>query len=342
MIILDGIIFSLQKNGGISVYFKNLIKSISDNNLNATLLLNNKCVHEFDNFTNLSSICHLNSRAFERYRKCLIPMKGKVFHSSYYRQPERANIPSVVTVHDFIYERYYRGPKLWLHNYHKIAAIRSAKAVICISEATKIDLLEFVGETPGQTIHVIYNGVSEIYKKINVPPSIKPFVLFVGGRAGYKNFQLLLNTMEMLPDLNLYCVGGGSFSANEFSNISKDLLNRVCHLGSLTDLELNKFYNQAICLVYPSIYEGFGIPVIEAMRAGCPVVSVNCKAILEIGKNALTVSEDFSPEALSKAILHTVSSSRQSIIAEGFIVAKQYSWRKTFSKTMNIYNNLSL
>jgi mannosyltransferase len=340
MILIDAIIFSLQKQGGISVYFKTLIEYLSKTQENASFIFGNSFNNKIEINEDSMSIYRQTSRIFERYRKCRIPLQASVFHSSYYRRPDKSAIPTVVTVHDFIYERYQSGPRQWVHTTQKNAAIRAAQAVICISESTKDDLLEFVGEIPEQTIHVIHNGVSDVFCKLCLEPVVTPFVLFVGQRGGYKNFRLALNAMAFLPDMELYCVGGGSIRSDELNGMPESIVRRVRHLGFVTDEELNVLYNQALCLVYPSSYEGFGIPVVEAMRAGCPVVSADCKAVLEVGGDALTIVAGSDPRDMAEGILKTVSSERASLVQKGLTVAQEYSWDATHSQTVEVYRGL--
>ena len=340
-ITLDGIIFSLQRAGGISVYFRTLLESLSREKFDATLIIEEPLSQQLDDYHENISKLSRKARRFERYRSCRLPEKKSIFHSSYYRLPENTNSPTVVTVHDFTYERFSRGPRKWVHSKQKFAAIRAAQAVICVSEATRQDFIEFVGETKGQTVHVIHNGVGDIFQPAETGLNNKLFILFVGQRAGYKNFKLVLSALRYLPDMDLYCVGGGAFKTYELNGFSDDLVKRVHHLGFVTDKELNALYNHAVCLVYPSSYEGFGIPVIEAMRAGCPVVSSNCKAVLEVGGLALSVVFDDDPRAMSDAILNTLSSSRIALIQRGLAVAKDYSWDKTHRQTLDVYRILS-
>ena len=244
-------------------------------------------------------------------------------------------------MHDFVYERYAKGPKRWVHMHQKHAAIRAAQAVICISESTRQDMLEFVGEVSGQVVHVIHNGVSEVFRPLSLGPPSVPYVLYVGERRGYKNFMQLLQAMEFLPDLELHCVGGGALRVDEFAAVPESLQRRVKHLGFITDEALNEHYNRALCLVYPSSYEGFGIPVVEAMRAGCPVVSAECKAVLEVGRDALTVAEDASPRALADAVMRLTSEDyRNRVVSRGLEVSRHFSWQKTHEGTLSVYKNL--
>jgi mannosyltransferase len=277
----------------------------------------------------------------ERYRSCRLPAGRSVFHSSYYRLPGQRGTPTVVTAHDFAYERYARGPRRWVHMRQKHAAIRAAQAVICVSEATRQDLMEFVGEIPGQTVHVIHNGVPEVFRPLSLASAPAPYVLYVGERRGYKNFTRLLAAMEFLPDLELHCVGGGDLRAEELAAAPASARHRIRHLGFVTDEALNEYYNRALCLVYPSSYEGFGIPVAEAMRAGCPVVSTRCKAVLEVGGDALTVAADADPRALADAVLCLTNVEyRNQVVSTGFEISRRFSWDRTHEGTLEVYRSL--
>ncbi len=340
MLLIDGIVFSLQRAGGISVYFKTLIDFLAVNDLPAALLLYNNLLPQSGLAEVKLNQIRQNARLLERYRACRLPERAKIFHSSYYRLPSHRNLPTVVTVYDFIYERFTSGPRRWVHTAQKNAAIRSAQEVICISQSTKDDLLNFVGEMPGQNIHVIHCGVSDEFHKLDFEQSKIQYVLFVGQRAGYKNFKLVLDSMIFLPELELYCVGGGAIQPSELHGVPISVTKRVKHLGFVSDEQLNVLYNRAICLVYPSSCEGFGIPVIEAMRAGCPVVCTRCKAVIEIGQDALIVVSEEDPELMAYAILRTVSSERPMIIKKGLVVSQAYSWRTCHSHTLQVYRSL--
>lgn len=255
--------------------------------------------------------------------------------------PSPPTIPTVVTVHDFIYERFVTGPRRWLHSWQKLNAIRQAKAVICISESTRQDLLEFVGEIPGQSVHVIHNGVGDEYFPLGLTAIGRPFILFVGQRGGYKNFHAALDALSGLPDFELVCVGGGAFKPNEFDRVSAPVRERVRHAGFVTDAELNRLYNLAACLLYPSSYEGFGIPVLEAMRAGCPVVCGPCKAIQEVGADALIQLPNLNREGLVEAIERVQEpDTRVDMIRRGAARGARFSWETTFQQTLSVYESL--
>lgn len=341
MIVIDGIIFSLQTHGGISVYFRTLLNYLESKRVHTTLTLDSPFKQEISGYGTKIAVMRRRARILERYRTCRVPPGASLFHSSYYRQPCAGNLPTVMTVHDFIYERFTRGPRRWVYTTQKYSAIRAAHAVICISESTKQEMLEYVGVSNEQSIHVIHNGVSEIFRPVALPSPPMPYLLYIGLRGGYKNFALVLQTMAFLPDFELHCVGGGPLQPRELTDVPDSVASRVIHAGFVDDETLNTLYNQASCLVYPSSYEGFGIPVVEAMRAGCPVVSVACKAVMEVGGEALTIAEALDPRALADAILKTVSSDRPRLIERGLSRAKAYSWEKTHTKTLEVYRSLT-
>jgi mannosyltransferase len=336
---IDGIIFSLQQQGGISVYFRELMACLARHGEDFTLSLEMPTLQ--DAGPPSGRALTRAARRLERVRRCRPTPGATVLHSSYYRQPAAPRVASVITVYDFIHERYRSGWARRAFMQQKRAAILSAEAVICISQATCDDLLEWVGTTPGQSLHVIHCGVSEVFRPLAPTPPSRPYVLYVGERRGYKNFRLVLGAMSLLRGYELHCVGGGVLRAEELQSASTEVRERVRHIGFVDDEALNRHYNSAVCLAYPSSYEGFGIPVIEAMRAGCPVVATSCKAVLEVGGDALTVADSVDPAAVAAAIERTADSNhRETIIQAGFRVARAYDWDTQHRRTMDVYRTL--
>lgn len=346
---IDGIIFSLQHHGGISVYFRELLCRFSPEH-HATLTIERPVKRPL-NAASMAGVRQVErpARAYERLRKARVTgvENPTVFHSTYYRRPEYSGQPSVVTVHDFVYQRFVHGPRGWMRRWLMNGSIRQAQHIICISEATRQDLLEFIPLRADQQVSVIHNGVSELFRPLQSYgpgtslPTGRPFMLFVGQRAGYKNFRLALQALETLPDLELHCVGGGDLQPAELTFISEATRSRVRHLGFVDDEQLNVLYNHAYCLLYPSAYEGFGIPVLEAMQAGCPVVSVDCKAVMEVGGPVLQVSHDASdPLALADAVRQLEAFGRRAELrGMGIARSGEFSWDKCFEQTLDVYRS---
>lgn len=339
---LDGIIFSLQAHGGISVYFRELLSRLAAERVPGFLSLEEPLRASLDDLP-ARMLQRRPARALERYRSCRAAHgeRPDVFHSSYYRLGAQRDVPAVVTVHDFAYERCVGGLKSWVHSKQKFAAIRQAQAIICISESTRDDLLEFVGVRTDQSLQVVYNGVSERFHPLQgYSPGKRPYALFVGQRGRYKNFRLALDALALLPELELWCVGGGALQEAELASAGASTRARVRHLGQVDDARLNLLYNQAQCLLYPSAYEGFGIPVLEAMRAGCPVVCIHCKAVLEVGGVALSIAHEASPAALATALRATAGPNRTALRARGLERAQAFSWDRHYQETLAIYRSL--
>lgn len=329
MIILDMIISSLQINGGISVYFNNIIELLAKNKIEFSEITTKNPTHKIG-----------GNRAFERYRNCKTNQKSGVFHSSYYRLPTSKNLKIVTTTHDFTYEKFITGPAQWIHSWQKNRAIRNSDIVICVSHNTAVDLMQYC-PIDDSRIRVIHNGVSDAYYPLpNLGTSqSNTTVLFVGARGGYKNFMLAIEAVASIPDLTLGIVGGGALTNNELHQLEQHLPGRYQWLGRLSDEELNMAYNRAHSLLYPSSYEGFGIPVIEAMRAGCPVIAVNASSIAEVAGNAALLVEKPSVKMFSEA-LTSISSSREFLIQKGFMQASKFSWDRCFQETLSVYKEL--
>ena len=183
MIYLDGIIYSLQKSGGISVYFDNLILSLNNSGISFKIDLLDNSLSNFKLSIRKKNIFLREKNYFERIRNCSVPENSLLFHSSYYRIPDKKNVPVITTVHDFIHEKFFNTPKSKIFSYIKKKAILNSTAIICVSEQTRNDLLYYVPEAKSKNITVIPNGVSPFFKNLNFEKSEYPFFLYVGTNA---------------------------------------------------------------------------------------------------------------------------------------------------------------
>ncbi|WP_145559586.1 glycosyltransferase family 4 protein [Yersinia mollaretii] len=334
-IIYDGIINSLQRTGGVTVYFKELV---------SRLPMTDFSWYSYDD--KISDIdvesIELKSRCLERYRdfslNTLSRYSGLIFHSSYYRLPD-VKMPVVTTVHDFTYEKFVNGPARWIHTWQKNRAIKGSDLIICVSENTAKDLQRYCS-VPSDKIRVIYNGVSKGYYPLDVIKTNTNKVVFVGARSGYKNFDVAVKAISKISHLELSVVGGGEFTSKELSLLNYYLPDRYHGLGRLSEDALNVVYNSAYALLYPSSYEGFGIPILEAMSAGCPVISVNASSIPEVAGDAAILVQKATVDELVDGLL-IVESERSKLIAYGMKQAAKFSWDKCYQKTLSVYKELN-
>ena len=305
-VIVDNIIFSLQRFGGISVVLNELLQRA-----------------QADKELNLTELDYRNERLYRRLERYRIPdymaEKPSVFHSSYFRVLPQAGVHNVTTVHDLTYHFYRKGLPKAVHLWEEARALKHSEAIICISENTKRDLLTFYPWVKEETIHVIYNGVSDDFYPIkNIEK--KGYLLFIGNSSvSYKRYDI---AQEVAKRTGLELVTA----------------------RNVTSEELNKLYNEAICLLYPSDYEGFGLPILEAQKAGCPVIAQNYSSVPEVtGKGGLIV-EHSSTEKIVQQMVEKVnevqSRPMQGIIAAGIENAKRFSWDNTYEQTKNVYRQL--
>lgn len=349
MIYLDNIIFSLQKAGGISVVWQNLIKNLlSSNNADKIRFLEYPGANQ-NIFRQKLNIPQEQIFTYSKFNSILEQFKSPetnltspfIFHSSYFRTCENPHAINVTTVHDFIYEQgkptIKQKFRIWL-NYK---AIKNSDAIVCISENTRKDLFKFIPEINPDKVHVIHNGVSDGYYRIgSVPfPEYLNHVMFVGGRQGYKNFDFIVKTLGKTNYNLLIC--GSPLSSKEQKLLEKYLSHRYTVITYPSDEVLNQLYNSVFCLAYPSSYEGFGLPVIEAQRAGCPVIALNESSIPEvIGRDSLLMPQ-LSSNSFMKLIKELENSDkRQLTIDAGIKNAMNFSWRKMADEYSVLYDKL--
>ena len=275
--------------------------------------------------------------------------KNFIYHPSYYSCSGLSQAQSVFTVYDFIHERYPdlfpdRGRTRML----KQKAFRRANSLICISHSTKNDLLEMYGEDINCDIKVIYLGYSDLLNTINLNITIpeRPYFLFVGSRLGYKNFKCLAEAFAsshyLVQNFMLVCVGGRSFSSDE-----KRLFLDLKISGSVIHFEggdeiLGVLYKNAVAFIYPSLYEGFGIPLLEAMSCECPVIAGNTSSIPEVTGDAALLFEPTSKDSLMEQLNSIVfdESLKKKMISLGKKRCQLFSWDECAKETLAVYKNL--
>lgn len=355
-VILDNIIFSLQNSGGISVYWYEIVtrilsqKKISYSFIEEDIKSENIFRKQFEIDANkLVSQKNMFNFYFSRYLKVNLSVKNNnfIFHSSYYRTLNKKtkknnNVKQIVTVHDFTYEYFNSGIKRWIHSRQKRSAIKAADVVICISENTKNDLLHFFPEFKDKKIKVIYNGVSKDYfviPKLNNEKLNNPYFLFVGSRSDYKNFDFAVKAIAQKENYNLKIVGS-KLSKEEITMLNSFLSNRWELLMNVKNSELNVIYNNAYALLYLSAYEGFGIPLLEAMKAGCPFIALNVSSIPEVAGKAGILLNKLTIDEFNDAI-DKLNNGYRKIVELGLEQSSIFSWDICYEEVLKVYKEIN-
>ncbi|MGN7205158.1 glycosyltransferase family 4 protein [Pedobacter sp. SAFR-022] len=342
----DNLVYSLQPFGGISTYWYELTRrllNVPDVDLRfyeTGREQHNVCRKQLNIAQEQVIRSNRAGILVERFLKLPAFPGPHLFHSSYFRIPERnRNAKIVTTVHDFIHDIYFSGPRVWLHNRMKRCAILESDLIITVSEHTRKDLLRFYPDLNAEKIKVIYNGVSETYKQLEQPMPVKrPYFLYVGLRDVYKNFSFAIDVAADQSDFDLYVVGP-PLNAVERALLEQKLPGRYKVFTGLDESMLNELYNAAFCLLYPSEYEGFGIPILEAMRAGCPFIALNKSAIPEVAGTAGILLEAAEIELARQAVAQ-IQLDRQGIILRGLQQSQHFSWERCFDQTYELYKSL--
>lgn len=343
-IIYDNIIYALQRCGGISVVWSNLVYRCLKKDMDISFIdyKNNNISRQH---LDLSSGTIIKKKLIVPFIQRFFNPKGKnfnvsepfIFHSSYYRTIKHPNAINITTVHDFVYSFYERNPfSKYLHCKQQYNSIRKADIVVCISENTKKDLLRLLPDVNPAKIKVIYNGVDNRFFQIP-NTEYKDYFLFVGNRTGYKNFSSIIEPIARC-NFELKIVGP-TLTKDELELMNKYKL-KYTFCGRVSDKELNKLYNEAFCFIYPSLYEGFGLPVLEAQMAGCPVLAVNTSSLPEVIGNKNLLLDNITIESLQKKIsLLSKPQLRKKIIEDGLINANRFSWDKMTDEYVSLYKS---
>lgn len=267
-----------------------------------------------------------------------------------------AGHPFIVTVHDlericFPHDKDGLRERIGLRL--DVMAIKRAKHIIAVSQNTKRDLVKLLGIDEAK-VTVVYNGVEhDIFKPNGSKPAPFPYILYVGSERPRKNLRRLLEAFSGLKksgefnDLKLVKVG----TPGRSGAFRKSLLHTIAELGldgqvvfteHVSDHELADLYGAAKALVYPSLYEGFGLPVLEGMACGCPVVASNTSSLPEVAGNAALLVDPCDVDALREAIARVLQDEqlRRRLTAEGLERSKQFSWASSASQTLAVYQEI--
>ncbi len=284
--------------------------------------------------------------------------KLRLFHATdFVLPPTLPRTPTLLTVHDLSFARVPQSAAPRLKAYLEAVVPRSARRadhILADSAATKADLMDLYG-IPEAKITVLYSGVSAAFTPIraaDAQAAIRakygigdaPYVLAVGTVQPRKNYERLMQAMAALPtrfaDLKLVIVGGRGWLEAPIHAQARALGERVRFVGFADEADLPTLYSAAACVAFPSLYEGFGLPVLEGMACGVPVLTANVSSLPEVAGDAALLIDPYSVEAIRVgliALLEEDSAARAARLERGFAQAARFTWQAAAAQLKALY-----
>ncbi len=342
-----------QKIGGVSRYFTELLIELRKNQCEIFLscyFSNNLYVNKVKRVKAILPILnsHKLRMMMQTVNKILtIRLIRKnnfdIFHATQYSPYfiKYVNRKTVITIHDMISEIYNNNS---LNSKNKSIVIPIADAIVAISQNTKNDILKFYPTINPNKIVVIHHGVRHLHYK-SLTNYYGNYILFVGQRDGYKNFSIFFeaikNILQNDKSINLVCTGS-KFSDLELRKIKEADITLQCFSISASNEELHSLYKYAKVFVFPSLYEGFGLPILEAFSNGCPVCLSNTSCFPEIAQDAALYFDPLSASDIKKCVESVVYSENISndLVIRGYERVKHFSWEKSAQLHFELYKSL--
>ena len=335
-IYFDDVVFKLQRFGGISRYWSSVTDLDSSLNIKRGtrffLGLNMFGGNKLTNWLKFIPIIYVNS---------------DIYHSSYQRPLLfKGSTKIVVTIHDLMYEIFGKGLRSYIHTVYTKWAIRQADEIICVSHSTKDDLLALYPNSISKRVRVIHNGTENDATLNEVKLPNKDYLLYVGNRVGCKNFIHQIQAVAeycLSKDLELLIVGGSPLKESEIKSL-EDLFiyNRTTQCLDYSDEEVRYLMKNAFALLFMSTYEGFGIPILESFRIGCPVLCLNNSSIPEIvGSEYKGMFDRIDPKLVGDfldSLSHRIN--RSELERYMFERSRNFSWQKSQKSHLELYREL--
>lgn len=347
-----------DSSGGISVYTENLAREILEIDKKNEYVLIHHRENDKEIFKNKELIVPLKKIPFAReYRKIIqlpkiLEKEGfDIIHETTQIGPffRKSKFKKVVTIHDLAPLKFPKTQSWLTFFHHKIGLkkiLKNIDKVITVSESSKKDILEFF-KIDEAKIKVIYEG----YKKLEIGEDClgkygikKPYLLYVGTLEPRKNVVGIIKAFKQSNvDCQLVIGGKKGWKYKEIFKAVKELgiEGKVHFPGFIADEDLGYLYKNAIAFVFPSLYEGFGLPVLEAMHCGCPVITSNVSSLPEVAGDACILVDPDNVDEIAGAILRVQDrKKREDMIKKGYGQAKKFSWRKCAEETLKIYEEM--
>jgi len=280
-----------------------------------------------------------------------------LYHETAFTPAKLLQIPTLFSIYDLSLRRYRETQpreRVWFFEYFIRTRLKYAGHILTISEFIRQEIIEEFNVSPSMVTSVplapdplfgpcSVEGVEKILLKYDLP---KSYLLFVSSLEPRKNIDLLIEALEKtaVTDISLVLVGWqGWGEKNWLEKINgKEFRGRIHLVGHVPDDDLKAIYNGATALVYPSLYEGFGLPIVEAMACGCPVICSNAASMPEVAGDAAILIDPQRSDELAHAIDTLVHGTdlRNSLVAKGFKQALTFTWDDTARKTLEVYNKM--
>ena len=351
-VLYDSQTFTGQRFGGISEYFNTLITCHDDSYdpIISGSVSNNIYVPNFDcamkpffpdtefkgKLKLMKFINRMNDKKHIRNES-----EYDLYHPTYYEAVTYPrNKPVVITAHDFISELFQQGAADSEITECKRASFSRADRIICISENTRQDLLKLFPEVDESKTELVYHALT--WERKDPLPAERPYILFTGVRNTYKNFPRFAKSVAPLLrkyDLDLLCSGHG-FNEGELQLFDElGIKEHVHHKFAKDKEELQDMYRSALLFVFPSLYEGFGFPILEAYASGCPIALSNTSCFPEIAGEAGTYFDPESEESIRNAAESLIESEslRNRKRMEGYERLKEFTVENLITNTAAVY-----
>jgi glycosyltransferase involved in cell wall biosynthesis len=285
-----------------------------------------------------------------------------VFHAPHYVLPPLVRCRSVVTIHDCIhlmFPQYLRNRAAYVYARASMwSAARQARRILTVSEASKRDIIHFFSVPPEKVV-VVYNAIEERFAATPSEEAIAlvreryqlnhPFVLYVGNIKPHKNLVRLIEAFAEIrqrgfDQLKLLIIGDeiSRLPALRLAVHSHKLHKHVRFLGYLEDETLASLYRLASVFVFPSLYEGFGLPPLEAMASGTPVVTSNVSSLPEVTGDAAILVDPYSVESIVEGITRVLNDPvlAATLRERGLARAREFSWERSVARTRQVYQEV--